>query len=323
MENADIGCILILDEEESLKIIASKGYDKEQCKKFNIKLQESFHYLMTKGKIDAPIIINNIQNFDWKKYTDYWKRSKDETEKAVLIDEDEDVDWIYYSKVLESSQEIKLKSSISTPIIFDGKLFGFINIDSTINYAFDESDLEVMEYIKDQIEIGVSKFKLYEQMIYLSKYDKLTNIYNRGYFEELFDNSINEAVKSKGKFTLIIFDFNGLKAINDTYGHLAGDELIKQFSLCLTAVLSSKDYIGRLGGDEFAAVIYDVEINELYRKIESINNKFKENPIIYEDNKIIGSFSYGIAQFPDEGVDYNSLFKKADKNMYEYKQKIK
>jgi diguanylate cyclase (GGDEF)-like protein len=323
MEKADIGCVLVLDEEDNLKIIASKGYDREQCKKFRIKLQDSFHYLMTQGKIDAPIVINNIQKFDWKKYTDYWKRSQNETEGSILIDENEEADWLNYSRVLDNAEDIKLESSLSTPILFDGRLFGFIDIDSTTNYAFDESDLEIMEYIKNQIEVGISKYKLYEQMIYLSRYDKLTNIYNRGYFEELFDDSLKQAMKKGGKFALVIFDFNGLKAINDTYGHLSGDELIKKFALILTSILNEKDYLGRLGGDEFAAVIYDANIDELSKKIEIINNNFIKNPIVFENNKISGSFSYGISNFSEDGIDYNSLFKKADRNMYDYKQKNK
>jgi hypothetical protein len=62
---------------------------------------------------------------------------------------------------------------------------------------------------------------------------------------------------------------------------------------------------------------------ELCKKIEIINNDFIENPIVFENNKISGSFSYGISTFPEDGIDYNSLFKKADRNMYDYKQKNK
>ena len=324
IELADAGCVLVFDKNENLKIIASKGYDTQQCKRFSISLADSFYYKKNKGKIDDVIIINDIQKSDWNEYTDFWKRSQSKVDKAVLINyDDDDVDWLRYSEVLESSQAINIESSISTPIIFDDQLYGFINIDSTENNAFHESDLEVMNYIKYQIEVGISKYKIYEKTIYLSRYDRLTKVCNRGYFEQLFDNLLKKSSEETESFYMVMFDLNGLKVVNDTYGHLTGDELIKDFALRLSSIIKDPDILGRLGGDEFAAIFFDIELETLHEKLESLNKDYRTNPLIFEENIIIGSFSFGISGFPTEGRDYNELFKKADKNMYEYKQKIK
>lgn len=320
---ADAGCVLVFDKKEKLNIIASKGYDTEQCKRFSISLTDSFYYKKNNGKIDNPIIINDIQKFDWNEYTDFWKRSQEKIDKAVLINDDYEVDWIKYSKILESSLSINVESSIATPIVFDNHLYGFINIDSTENNAFHKSDLEVMNYIKYQIEVGISKFKIYEETIYLSRYDGLTTLCNRRYFEQLFYNSVKNAAKKSQKFYMAMFDLNDLKVVNDTYGHLAGDELIKDFAYRLKSTIKDTDILGRLGGDEFAAVFFDIKLEVLTLKLESINNNFRTNPLIFEGNTIIGSVSFGISEFPKDGMDYNKLFKRADKNMYEHKQKIK
>lgn len=323
IELADAGCVLVFDKNENLKIIASKGYDTEQCKRFSINLTDSFYYKKNKGKIDKTIIINDIQKFDWNEYTDFWKRSQVKVDKAVLINDETEVDWIKYSKILESSQAINVESSISTPIVFDNQLYGFINIDSTENNAFHESDVEVMNYIKYQIEVGISKYKIYEETIYLSRYDGLTKICNRRYFEQLFDNLIKKATEKSQTFYMVMFDLNGLKIINDTYGHLAGDELIKSFAFRLTTIIKDSDILGRLGGDEFAAIFFGMELNTLYNKLENLNENFITNPLIFETNTIIGSFSFGISEFPKHGINYNKLFKKADQNMYDQKQKTK
>ncbi|MGV8980778.1 sensor domain-containing diguanylate cyclase [Clostridium sp.] len=320
---ADAGCILVFNKNENLKIIASKGYDTEQCKRFSINLTDSFYYKKNKGEIDKTIIINDIQKFDWNEYTDFWKRSQVKVDKAVLINDENEVDWIKYSKILESSEAINVKSSISTPIVFNNQLYGFINIDSTENNAFHESDIDVMNYIKYQIEVGISKYKIYEETIYLSRYDGLTKICNRRYFEQLFDNSVKKATKKSQIFYMVMFDLNGLKIINDTYGHLAGDELIKSFAFRLTTIIKDSDTLGRLGGDEFAAIFFGMELNTLYEELENLNKSFITNPLIFETNTIIGSFSFGISEFPKHGIDYNNLFKKADQNMYEQKQKTK
>ncbi|WP_291635217.1 diguanylate cyclase [Clostridium sp.] len=323
IELADAGCVLVFDKNENLNIIASKGYDTEQCKKFSISLTDSFYYKKNNGKIDNPIIINDIQKFDWNEYTDFWKRSQVKIDKAVLINDDYEVDWIKYSKLLESSLAITVESSIATPIVFDNHLYGFINIDSTENNAFHESDLEVMNYIKYQIEVGISKFKIYEETIFLSRYDGLTTLCNRRYFDQLFYDAVKNATNKSQSFYMAMFDLNDLKVVNDTYGHLAGDELIKDFADRLRSTIKDTDILGRLGGDEFAAIFFGVELEVLYLKLENINENFRTNPLIYEGNTIIGSVSFGISEFPKDGLDYNKLFKKADKNMYKHKQKIK
>lgn len=323
IELADAGCVLVFDKNENLKIIASKGYDIEQCKRFSINLTDSFYYKKNNGKIDKTIIINDIQKFDWNEYTDFWKRSQVKVDKAVLINDENEVDWIKYSKVLESCEAINVESSIATPIVFDNQLYGFINIDSTENNAFHESDLEVMNYIKYQIEVGISKYKIYEETIYLSRYDGLTKVCNRRYFEQLFDNLVKNTTKKRGNFYMVMFDLNGLKVVNDTYGHLAGDELIKAFAFRLRAIIKDSDIIGRLGGDEFAAIFFGIELKALYEKLENLNKSFRTEPLIFEENTIIGSFSFGISEFPKDGIDYNKLFKKADKNMYDHKQETK
>lgn len=323
IELADVGCFLVFDKEENLKIIASKGYDIEQSKKFSIKLTDCFYYKKNNGKIDKTIIINDIQKFDWNKYTDFWRRDHSEVQKAVLINEENNVDGIKCTRLLESSKAINVESSISTPIVFDGQLYGFINIDSTENNAFHESDLDVMNYIKYQIEVGISKYKIYEETIYLSRYDKLTKVYNRGYFEQLFDSSIKNAILKNNNFLMIIFDLNGLKIVNDTYGHLAGDELIKFFAYNLSAFIKNPNIFGRLGGDEFAAIVFDRELKVLHEELDSLNKTFIDKPLIFEGNKIICNFSFGVSEFPRNGLRYKELFKKADKNMYKYKRWIK
>lgn len=294
MGNADIGCVMVLDEEENLKIVASKGYDYDEAKKFKIKLSQAFYMKKNHGKVGNTIIINNIQSLDLSEH----------------------------NHVLESTEKAKLECSISTPILLDGKLYGFINVESTYNDAFDEADIEVMDYLKNQIEIGISKNKLYEETIYLSRFDKLTNVYNRRYFEELFEHCLVEARESNGRLLVVVFDLNGLKIINDTYGHLAGDELIKNFAFRLKTIMEPKDIVGRIGGDEFSAVFFNIDCQSLIKKFNALIMEFQDNPILFEEHSIFCSFSYGIAEFSEECNSFNKLIKTADKKMYEYKQNL-
>ena len=295
MEKADIGAVLVLDKDEKLRIVTSRGYDVQEASKFSIDLKQAFYMMKTNGVIGNTLIIDDIQALD-------------SSEHRIVLD---------------SEDRAKLKCSISTPILLDGKLYGFINIESTRDNAFDKNDVEVLDYIKQQIEVGISKIKLYEKTVYLSRYDKLTNIYNRRYFEELLNNSLLKSKENGGEFFLAIFDLNYLKTANDSCGHLAGDEVIRTFATTLNCRIGIKDVLARIGGDEFAAIIYDMEMEALVEMLEGLNKEFKDNPIIFDEHELTCSFSYGISCYLGGESSYNALVKIADKRMYEYKSKIK
>lgn len=179
-----------------------------------------------------------------------------------------------------------------------------------------------MEYMRNQIAIAIGKHTLYEETVYLSRYDKLTNVYNRRYFEKILDRYINKSIMYNEEFLLVLFDLNGLKFVNDTYGHLAGDEVIKGFTSILKKHIRSSDILARIGGDEFVGV-FETDLQSLIKKFEDIIDYLKKHYIIFEENDIVCSFSYGIADFPCDGDKYNKLIKTADERMYKYKQKSK
>ncbi len=292
IDERSCGSILLLDKDKNLKIAVAKGYDSEKVKIFAVRLDEHFTWFNNGRNIDKTVIFN-------------------------------DIDKMKDINMLNTTEGIKIKSAISSPIIVDGKLYGFLNIDSRYNNIFNEGDLELMEYMRNQISIAITKHKLYEETVYLSRYDKLTNVYNRSYFEQLFCTDIYNDNADKKEFFAAVFDLNGLKFINDNYGHLAGDELIKTFSKGISSLAGDSDIIGRFGGDEFVGVFFNVDSQSLINKFDRLIEHFKNNSIIFEENKIVCSYSYGIANFPKEGKQFKQLIKIADERMYKYKSIVK
>ena len=286
------GSILLLDKYENLKIAVAKGYSSKEIKEFSIRLDEHFAWFNSGQDIKKTVIFNDI----------------DKNKDIIMLD---------------TTEGIKIKSSISSPIIIDGQLYGFLNIDSEYNNIFNEGDIELMEYMRNQVSIAISKHKLYEQILYLSRYDKLTNVYNRSYFEQLLYDDIYNDDADKKEFFVAVFDLNRLKFINDNYGHLAGDELIRTFSKGLVSLAGDSDIIGRFVGDEFVGVFFNIESQSLINRFEGLIEQFENNPIIFEENKIVCSYSYGIVNFPSEGWEFDKLIKIADKRMYEYKSQVK
>ena len=295
MEGAKYGSVLLLNENNFLTIAASMGYDNEKAENFKIPLDHSFHYLKTKGQIANTIIINDI----------------DELYHDECID------------LIKEKDEWEIKSAISTPIMINNKLYGFLNIDSNEKSTFNEDDIDIMNYMKRQIEGAICTHNLYNEIIYLSKYDKLTNIYNRRSFEEIFDKTLNKAQRYNESFLLVIFDLNNLKIVNDTFGHLYGDQYIKSFVNKLKDSIRESDILARYGGDEFIGVFFNTEIEVLSKKFEELNTDFFNNPILLEEKEVHYSYSYGIATFPSDAVSYSELVKIADEKMYKYKKAFK
>ena len=173
--------------------------------------------------------------------------------------------------------------------------------------------------MRNQIEIGITKQKLYEETLTLSRFDKLTNLFNRRYFEELLEQQLERASRYKETFFLVSIDIDNLKQINDRYGHSAGDEMIQFISSRINSKIRSSDLFSRYGGDEFAAVFLNTDSQELIEKLEGIRGDILKEPLSVNAHSVFCSFSYGIAGFPTDGNNYSELMKKADSQMYNYK----
>lgn len=140
--------------------------------------------------------------------------------------------------------------------------------------------------------------------------DYLTGLYSRRSFEQYID----VLFENKEVFTVLYIDLNGFKAINDTFGHLAGDHVLKEFSIILFNVLKSNNMISRLGGDEFIAVIH--EDNNVHKLISEIENQLAHAPNSQMNHL---TFSYGFSKFNHE-ASIDDIYFVCDREMYHHKK---
>ena len=182
---------------------------------------------------------------------------------------------------------------------------------SRIGRALELEDLRLS--LADKLE---QKTKEVSDMKSKSSQDALTGLWNRAYTEE----KVNELIQNGAKGALLMIDMDNFKAINDNYGHLAGDKTLKMFADTLKKYSDSDDVLCRIGGDEFVAFLNGVtsksEIGNISSDIISdLINKLEECK--FETNS---SVSIGIAQTPDDGMEFNKLYNCADKALYYVKQ---
>jgi diguanylate cyclase (GGDEF)-like protein len=179
-----------------------------------------------------------------------------------------------------------------------------------------------------------------EQLQKLATEDDLTGLKNRRYIWEFSRQIIRHAGKENGRVTLLLFDIDNLKSYNDVYGHLAGDEILKQAAILMRRCCRQHDVVGRIGGDEFAVVFWEGPQatsvgTETERRSTTAEHpkeaiviakrfirelKKAELPLLGPQGKGVLTISGGLASFPRDGATTEQLFQQADRALLEAKR---
>jgi c-di-GMP phosphodiesterase len=296
-----MGSIIVM-QDNKLQYKATKGYISNETEKISWDIQDILevykHKIFNSENIFNPVILKNLEKklFDSQEHYDIWRK--------VLM---------------ESPYEI-----LTSGIGINGRIFGFINLfNNNEADSFDEEDKKLLQHLCYDIAIAFNNAELLENIIYMSRYDKLTGVYNRRYFETLLSETLNKAKRLKEGFVICTLDLNNFKEINDVYGHDSGDKVLVKFAKIFKSELSKDDIFGRVGGDEFSVIFMNKDKSQVKNIIDKIYMTFENNAIqLNEDTKII-SFAYGISQFPNDSVEAEELIKIADKRMYDEKRRMK
>lgn len=293
IDHASLGTVMLL-EDEYLRSVAQIGFEEKSIQDFRLPIKELFLYRTVGKKLDQIAKINDLKVFG-----DYQRINT------------------------TSGKDVFIRSTISAPIYIKGRFFGVVNVDSTYIDAFDDDDVKLMEFIRNNVEIAISNQLLYEEKAFLSRFDSLTSLYNRHYFDEVFEIFKERAMRYNERFNLVVFDLNDLKRTNDEYGHMAGDLLLKHFASSCKNLIRKSDMLARYGGDEFVGIFFNCSQEKLRKRIDSHLKHLSENPVFYRSKSFICSYSYGIAMFGEEGSSLSELFRIADDRMYENKIRYK
>ncbi|MDQ7058925.1 MAG: diguanylate cyclase [Ghiorsea sp.] len=159
-----------------------------------------------------------------------------------------------------------------------------------------------------------------ERMLQLALYDQLTQLPNRTLFYERLSFSINQSKRSKEPLALLFIDLDGFKAVNDNFGHLAGDQLLVEISQRLLRNTRDSDVVARLGGDEFVIILN--HLKDLHY-IDHITHKLIRvlgEPMQFQEHTFHVGASIGIAVYPKHTHDANTLIQQADEAMYQAKK---
>jgi len=206
-----------------------------------------------------------------------------------------------------------------------------IKLGNSIDYAIIQID-DVTEDVHNQnkyhkiienLKKGIKEIEIEAEK--RANYDTLTGILNR----QGLDAELQRYIESNrtGQCSMVIFflDMDGFKNVNDTYGHVVGDALLQQVAGRLKSHIRQseergKDILARMGGDEFIITIYDIPcLDDIVVIADKIVNTIRK-PFFVDNKKVQISLSLGIAIYPEDGQDYQTVIMKADQAMYRVKQ---
>jgi len=209
--------------------------------------------------------------------------------------------------------ELKLKdglrSSIHTPLFHKGEVFGTINLSSLQPKAYREWEKEILEHLAGQIAGAIMNAHLYRKIEEQSRYDALTGVFNRRYFDERLDEEIKRRSRHGGIFSLALCDLDFFKHYNDSHGHIAGDGLLREIGRLLKNSIRTVDLVFRYGGDEFVILFPDTELDDAFPVVERVRKSIEEE---MKKRKILLTASFGLASWPMDGVVVNEILGAAD-----------
>lgn len=216
-------------------------------------------------------------------------------------------------------------------ISYNGRSYVLVDMRSKNGtYVNDEAVAERTLKHGDQIKVGRSILKFmhgdnvelsYHEEIYrLMTVDGLTQVYNRRYFTEALERECNRAARYKRRLSVLLFDVDRFKTVNDEHGHVAGDGVLRQLATAVKGKLREQDIFARVGGEEFGVLLPEVALEGARGAAEKVRSIVEATRFSFEHVEIACTVSVGVASAVDK-PDAVELYRAADEALYRAKQK--
>jgi len=230
------------------------------------------------------------------------------------------IDDLTVADIATDGAEHGIRSWLGVPLFMYGECEGVIAVQSTRAGAFGPESQRLLEALALQIASALQNAHLYE----LAMVDGLTGLYVRRYFDARIEEEVERAKRYKNAFSVIMMDIDDFKKLNDTYGHLVGDRVLRAISNVVKAQMRGVDTATRFGGEELAVILPRTEMVGAYNLAERIREGIAELRLTTDDEppKVLNvTASLGIAAYPEsKAQDGTDLVRRADRALYRAKK---
>jgi diguanylate cyclase (GGDEF)-like protein len=292
---AEQGSLMLLDEDRNeLVVKAIKGLNPKIVEAMRIRPGEGISgSVFAEGK---PLLVSNL-----------------ETDERVLQ---------------QKRPRYRTRSFVSLPLRADDKTIGVLNVaDKASGDPFTSYDLDLLTSIATYTMIAVQRSEFHrrtEELKTISITDALTGLLNRGHFQERLAEEVERFKRHKLPFSLIMIDIDDFKRLNDTHGHMVGDEALVTTAKAIRNSIRAIDMAARYGGEEFTVILPQTNKQASRTMAQRIGRAVARTPIRSTKGDVLYlTVSLGAASFPDDATTLDELLQRADQAMYEAKRRGK
>lgn len=212
---------------------------------------------------------------------------------------------------------------VTVPLKAKDKILGAILVDNAFNKKpITKSDVRMLTMFANHAGLAIENSRLFEETVRLSFTDGLTGLWNYGRFHETLSTELARAKRDQSNLSFVMIDVDNFKYYNDTFGHMKGDETLKQISSILKSKSRKFDFAARYGGEEFAVIMPSTSKESARLFCERLRTEI-ERLFVTEATKEMSKYptiSSGIATFPEDAATKDELISRADLALYEAKR---
>lgn len=280
--------------------------------------EAKFHQLVSQSLVGIVIMENGVFSYSNAKFNEMFGYSADEIRGLDVLDTVAEVD----RALVEENIRKRLSGEVARlDYVFRGLRKNGVEIDVEVHtnameiggkLALISLLMDVTERIRAEREVRALHDELREQ----STHDALTGLYNRRYLEETLGRELIAAKRHGHPVSVIMGDLDHFKAVNDRYGHLGGDEVLRVFGDLMKRHARGSDIYCRYGGEEFLLVLPHMAQNGATERAEQLRSAMAAAPVPYGAELIAVTASFGVATFPRDGQTGDELIAAADRALY-------
>jgi diguanylate cyclase (GGDEF)-like protein len=234
-----------------------------------------------------------------------------EKNKPVLIED-------FHTGFTETLTKSYWGKVAGAPLIWGNEFLGVVFVFSDQNFY--ESDLKILELFSSHAATAIRNARAHQQLSQLAITDSLTGVYNRRHFFEMAEKEFHQAVRYKHPLSVIMFDLDFFKRLNDSFGHTCGDEILLKVAQRCASQMREADIMGRYGGEEFVIALPETNAQDAVSLADRLCQSLAAKPIDLEAIQVPVTASFGIATLKSEETNLMQVLNRADIALYHAKQ---
>jgi len=240
--------------------------------------------------------------------------------------------WVLEHREAQNIEDVRMdpryigdpdvRSEMVVPLVSGGRPIGVLSLSHKSVAAFSQRELTLMQAVGAQIAAAIDVAELHERLKRAANTDALTGLHNYRYFYDRLEEEIARAERRSAPLAVAFFDLDKLKNVNDTYGHLAGNEVLRVLGMSISNHVRTEDVPARYGGDEFAIVMPDTPRDEAEKVVERLMEILERTEVDIANGRRIPmpELSWGVAFYPLDGRTARELVENADTRAYARKR---